>query len=102
NLFLFFRTAEFLHRAEIAFRSIRHANDRAEIDKRGIETRCIAFRDKLRGISPKFFTAHRRIDRGAYVEQPCENTRTIRFDNWDRLIESKRCYGVRRIAATAW
>jgi hypothetical protein len=56
----------------------------------------------LRGIYPQFFAADRGIDRGAHVEQPCEHARAIRFDNWDRLIESKGSDCVCRVAANAW
>ena len=93
--------AKFLHRADAAFRFSRQANERTKIDKRGIETRRIAFGDKLRGIRPEFFAADCRIDRGAHVEQSGQNTRAIRFDDWDRLIESKSCDCVRDIAANA-
>ena len=93
--------AEFLHRADAAFRFIRQANKGTKIDKRGIETRRIALGDKLRGIRPEFFAADCRIDRGAHVEQSGQNTRAIRFDDRDRLIESKGCDCVRDITANA-
>ncbi len=101
QLFRIFRAAEFPHRADVAFRFIRQANERAQIDKRGIETRSIAFGNKSRGIFPQFFAADPGIDRGAHVEQPCEHTRTVRFDDWDRLIESKRRDRVCRVTANA-
>ena len=93
--------AEFLHRADAAFRFIRQANNGTKIDKRGIETRRVPVGDKLRGIRPEFFAADCRIDRGAHVEQSGQNTRAIRFDDWDRLIESKGCDCVCYIAANA-
>ncbi len=93
--------AEFLHRADAAFRFIRQANNGTKIDKRGIETRRVALGDKLRGIRPEFFAADCRIDRGAHVEQSGQNTRAIRFDDRDRLIESKGCDCVCDIAANA-
>jgi len=96
-----FCAAEFLHRADAAFRFIRQANKRAKIDKRGIKTRRVALRDKLRGKRPEFFAADCGIDRGAHVEQSGQNTRAIRFDDWDRLIESKGCDCVRDIATNA-
>jgi len=96
-----FCAAEFLHRADAAFRFIRQANNSTQIDKRGIETRCIARRDNLCGIRPEFFAADCRIDRGAHIEQSGQNTRAIRFDDWHRLIESKGCDCVRDIAASA-
>jgi len=96
-----FCAAEFLHRADATFRFIGQANKGPQIDKRGIETRRIALRDKLRGKRPEFFTADCGIDRGAHVEQSGQNTRAIRFDDWDRLIESKGCDCVRDIAANA-
>jgi len=102
QLLWIFCAAEFLHWAEVAFRFMRQANKRAQIDKRRIETRCIAFRNKSRGIFPQFFAADRGIDRAAHVEQPCEYTRAVRFDNWDRFVESKSRDCVCRISANAW
>jgi hypothetical protein len=52
----------------------------------------------LRGKRPEFFAADCGIDRGAHVEQSGQNTRAIRFDDWDRLIESKGRDCVRDIA----
>ena len=49
----------------------------------------------------EFFAADCGIDRGAHVEQSGQNTRAIRFDDWDRLIESKGCDCVRDIATNA-
>lgn len=99
--FRVFCAAKFFYRAYVAFGFIRQANERAQIDKRGIETRCIVFRDKLRGIFPEFFAPDCRINWYADVEQAGEQTRAIRFDNWNRLVESKRRDCVRRIAASA-
>jgi len=93
--------AEFLHRADAAFRFSRQANNCTKIDKRGIETRRVPAGDKLRGTRPEFFAADCRIDRGAHVEQSGQDTRAIRFDDWDRLIESKGCDCVCYIAANA-
>jgi hypothetical protein len=94
-----FCATKFFHRADIAFRFIRQANERAQIDKRGIETRRIACRNKLCSVPPELFTTDCGINRDAYVEQAGQHTRTIRFDNWERLIESKGCDCVRSIAA---
>jgi hypothetical protein len=99
--FRIFSSAKFFYRADVAFRFIRQANDCAKIDKRGIETRCIVSGNKLRGVLPEFFAADCGINRGAHIEQTGEHARGIRFDNWDRLIESKCCDGVCRIAANA-
>lgn len=99
--FRIFSAAKFFYRADVAFRFVRQANERAQIDKRGIETRCIASGNKLRGALPEFFAANRRIDRGARVEQSCEHTRAIHFDNWHWLMKSKSRDCVRRIAANA-
>jgi hypothetical protein len=99
--FRIFCATEFIHRADAAFWFIRHANECAQIDQRGVETRCIAFRNKLRGVPPESFTTDGRINRGAHVEQASEYARAIRFDNWDRLIEGKCCDCVRCIAANA-
>jgi hypothetical protein len=96
-----FCAAEFPYWADIAFRFIRQANKSTQIDKRGIETRCIALRDKLRGKRPEFFAADCGIDGGAHVEQSRQNTRAIRFDDGDRLIESKGCDCVCDIATNA-
>jgi hypothetical protein len=96
-----FCAAEFLHRADAAFRFIRQANKGTQIDKRGIKMRRVALRDKLRGKRPEFFAADCGIDWGAHVEQSGQNTRAIRFDDWDWLIESKGCECVRDIATNA-
>jgi len=93
--------AKFFHRADVALRLIRQANERAEIDKCGIEPPGIASPDKLCGVPPEFFATDCEIDRDANVEQASEHTRAIRFDNWDRLIESKCRDRVRRVAANA-
>jgi len=57
--------------------------------------------NKLGGALPEFFAADRRINRGTYVKQAAEQTRGIRFDNWNRLMESKSRDCVRRIGADA-
>src|SRR4029453_8338726 len=93
--------AKFFYRADVAFRFVWQANECTQIDKRGIETRCIASGNKLCGAVPEFFAANSRIDRGAHVEQSCEHTRAIRFHNWDWLMKSKSRGCVRRIAADA-
>ena len=96
--FRIFCPAEIIHRADAAFWFSRQANDCAQIDQRGIETHCITFRNKLRGTLPESFTADRRVNRGAHVEQASDDTRAIRFDDRDRLIESKCRECVRCIA----
>jgi hypothetical protein len=96
-----FCAAEFPHGADAAFWFIRQANKGTKIDKRGIKTRRAALWDELRGMLPEFFAADCRIDRGAYVEQSGQNTRAIRFNDWDRLFVSKGCDCVRDIAANA-
>ena len=96
-----FCAAEFLYRADAAFRFIRSTNKGTKVDERRIKTGCIALRDKLRGKRPEFFAAYRGIDRVAHVEQSGQNTRAIRFDDWDWLIESKGCDCVRDIATNA-
>ena len=99
--FRIFSAAKFFHRADVAFRFVRQANERAQIDKRGIKTRCMASGKKLCGALPEFFAADRRINRGAHVKQAGEQTRGIRFHNWNRLMKSKGRDCVRRIAANA-
>lgn len=101
QVFRIFSAAEFFYRADVAFRFVRQANERAQIDKRGIKTRCIASGNKLCGALPEFFAADRRINRGAHVKQAGEQTRGIRFDNWNWLMKSKSRDCVRRIAANA-
>jgi hypothetical protein len=96
-----FCAAEFLHRADAAFRFSWQANKGTQIDKRGIITRSVALRDKSRGKCPEFFAADCGIDWRAHIEQPGQNTRAIGFDDWDRLIESKGCDCVCDIAANA-
>jgi len=99
--FRIFCAAEFLYRADAAFRFIRPTNEGTKVDERRIKTGCIALRDKLRGKRPEFFTADCGIDRGAHVEQSGQNTRAIGFDDWERLIESKGCDCVRDITTNA-
>jgi len=99
--FRIFSSAKFFYRTDVAFGSVRYANQRAQIDKRGIETRCIAAGNNLCGALPEFFAADRGISRGTHVKQAGEQTRGIRFDNWNRLMKSKSRYCVRRIAANA-
>src|SRR4029077_16707004 len=96
-----FSAAKFFYRADVAFRFVRQANQRSQIDKRGIETRRMASGKKLCGALPEFFAADRRVYRDAHVKQAGEQTRGIRFDNWNRLIKSKSRDSVRRIAANA-
>ena len=96
-----FSAAKFFYRADVAFRFVRQANECAQIDKRGIKMRCIASGNKLCGALPESFAADRRINRGAHVKQAGEQTRGIRFDNWNRLMKSKSRDCVRRIAASA-
>jgi hypothetical protein len=99
--FRIFREAKFFYRASVAFRFVWQANERAQIDKRGIKTRCIASGNKLCGALPQFFATDRRINRGAHVKQAGEQTRGICFDNWNRLMKSKGRDCVRRIGANA-
>jgi len=99
--FRIFCAAKFFHRTNAAFGLIRHANERTQIDKRGIETRCVTFWDNKRGMVPELFAANCRLDRRAHVEQSGQNTRAICFDNWDGLIESKGRDCVRDIAPNA-
>ena len=99
--FRFFSAAKFFYRADVAFRFVRQANERAQINKRGIKTRCIASGNKLCGDLTEFFAAERRINRCPHVKQAGEQTRGIRFDNWNRLMKSKSRDCVRRIAANA-
>jgi hypothetical protein len=99
--FRIFGAAKFFYRTDVAFRFVRQTNERAQIHKRGIKTRCIASGNKLCGALPEFFAADRRINRGAHVKQAGEQTRGIRFDNWNRLMKTKSRNCVRRIAANA-
>jgi hypothetical protein len=99
--FRIFSSAKFSYRADVAFRFVRQANERAQIDKRGIKTGCMLSGSKVCGAIPEFFAANRGIDRDAHVKQAGEQTRGIRFDNWNRLMKSKSRDRVRRIAANA-
>ena len=99
--FRIFSAAKVFYRADVAFRFVRQANECAQIDKRGIKTRCMASGNKFCGAIPEFFAADRRIDRGAHVKQASEQARGIRFDNRNRLMKSKSRDCVRRIAANA-
>ena len=93
--------AKFFYWADVALRFVPQANERAQINKRGIKTRCIASGNKLCGALTEFFAAERRINRGPHVKQAGEQARGIRFDNWNRLKKSKSRDCVRRIAANA-
>jgi len=99
--FRIFSAAKFFYRTDVAFRFVRQANERSQIDKRGIKTRCMASGNKLCGALPEFFAADRRIYRDTYIKQAGEQTRGIRFDNWNRLMKSKSRDCVRSIAADA-
>jgi hypothetical protein len=99
--FRIFGAAKFFYRTDVAFRFVRQTNERAQIHKRGIKTRCIASGNKLCGALPEFFAADRGINRGAHVEQTGKHTRAVRLDNWNRLMKSKSRDCVRRIAANA-
>jgi hypothetical protein len=99
--FRIFSAAKFFYRTDVAFWFVRQANERSQIDKCGIKTRCMASGKKLCGAPPEFFAADRGIYRGTHIKQAGEQTRGIRFDNWNRLMKSKSRDCVRRIAADA-
>jgi hypothetical protein len=99
--FRIFSAAICFYRTDVAFWFVRQANERAQIDKRGIKTRCITSGNKLCGAFPELFAPDGGINWGAHLKEAGEQTRGIRFDNWNRLMKSKSRDCVRRIAANA-
>src|SRR5215475_4537477 len=87
--------AQVFDRAHIAFRLPGYANKRAKIQQSGVESRGIGFREKTPCMLPERLPARVGIDRSAKIEKPREHTSCVRFDDWDRLIESKagHCMG---------
>ena len=89
-----FCAAKRFNRAHIAFRLPSYANERAQIEKCGVENRGIGFWKKTGGMLPKRFPARVGINRFAQIEKPRQNATGVSFDDRHRLIKGKAGYGV--------
>jgi hypothetical protein len=89
-----FRLAKCFNRAHMAFWVPRYANERAKIEKSGVE--CAAPRrwTKICCTSPQCFSPRDRIDRFERIEYSCQNSSRVRFYDRDGLIEGEAGYGV--------
>lgn len=99
--FRIFCTAESFDGTNPAFWQAWKANQRAEIDKRGIVDARSAFWDKRSRQVPKRFATNGSIDRPPKIKQARQNAGSIGFDNRDWLIESERRDGVRSVTSNA-
>ena len=92
------RAAETSQRAHVAFRSPRYADERPEIDQGRIESPRVACRQERVRQAPELLLARGRIYRDLQVHQAREQASDVCLDNWDRLVEGERCYGVSGVA----
>jgi hypothetical protein len=79
----FFCATKRFDRAYIAFRLPGYANERAKIEKCGVEGRGVGFWEKTRCMLPKRFPGCVGIDRFAKIEKPGQDASCVRFDDWD-------------------
>jgi len=89
--------AKRFNRADIAFRLPGYANERAKIEKCGVESRGFGFWKKARRVLPKGFSSGVRIDGFAQIEKPRQNPSGVGLDDRDRLIEGKAGHRMRGV-----
>src|SRR5205085_2181626 len=86
----------------VAFRIARQTDKCAQIEKGRVVDRGLFLWDKQRSVIPQLCLSAGRIDRTSYIKQTREHSSTVRFDDWDGLIERKCRNGVCGVFSNSW
>jgi hypothetical protein len=88
---------KFFHRANLATRIVRGANQGAEIHHRVLEIARPVLRNKLCRKFPQFLPSTGRISWGANIEKAGENAGGVGFDDGQGSVERENCDCIRRV-----
>ena len=83
------RATKSFYRTDRTLRFARQTNERAKIDKRGIEIGGAAYRHDLGSATPEELPAGGGIDCDPHIKEARENTRGVRLDYGNGLVEGE-------------